>query len=126
MNLAAERYVALSDSSRRLAVLALRLRLEAVASEASREISMEGLAPQRVGDVKARLFFVLDPSGDESVFLAQLRVVHLARHIYGISSDVLHGRSSIVNLPPFLLAEWEAAVRDLEGIAQQKERGSGA
>lgn len=48
-----------------------------------------------------------------------LGMVRIARHIYRRSSDVLHGRSSMVNFPRVLIDEWSEAIGQIEQILKR-------
>jgi hypothetical protein len=43
-------------------------------------------------------------------------LIRLARHVYSKSSDVLHGRSSMLNVPEAVSREWRLVVEQLEAI----------
>ncbi|MGA5701717.1 hypothetical protein [Peterkaempfera bronchialis] len=96
----------------RIKVLELRLRIEKVAMEAYKTVC------QIQGDVStnsvgARLSFVLGLVPEESRH-ETLGIIRLARHVYVKSSDVLHGRSNMMNIPDVIVTEWQLIVSRLE------------
>lgn len=106
------------NSAARLAVMDLRLRLERIATQAVvgsfPDASME-VAPASVGD---RLALILVAYESKATLPELLGMVRLARHIFSRTSDVLHGRFNMVNLPPVLLIEWETLIERLENFAE--------
>lgn len=105
--------VGLSAASR-IEVLELRLRIERVALEAHRvvcqlpSITVTNRIPERLAFV---LGVAPEDRKDEAIGL-----IRLARHIYSKSSDVLHGRSSMLNIPEAVSREWRLVVEQLEEI----------
>ena len=94
----------------------LRQRLEIVAVKAANE-SFPG-AGVSLGQTRIRQLLGFIPvayvgSAPPSELLGMVRT---ARHIYKRSSDVLHGRSSMVNLSTILVAEWSEFVEELERL----------
>lgn len=105
------------NSAVRLSVVDLRLRIEKLAIRAVFD-SFPGagvLVPQ--ARISERLGFVAVAYGTSATRVELLGKVRLARHIYRRTSDVLHGRSNMVNLSVVLLAEWDACISDLESLA---------
>lgn len=100
-------------TAKRLAVLDLRNRLERLAVKQFEEACAQGPLgfDNRIRD---RLAFVLVTCRGKATPDELHRLVRLARYVYARSSDVLHGRSSMVNVPDVVLAEWQAAVERLE------------
>lgn len=98
---------------KRIHVLDLRIRLEkAVASAFDRACQPVQLGRQ--DKIYKRAAFILtlkDPESDLTDGQYRLRLV---RHVYAKSSDVLHGRLSMVNIPQTVIDEWRAIVEDLE------------
>lgn len=107
-----------NNSGTRLVVINLRLRVEQVATRAV----LDAFPSQPVNvdqtNIRNRLAFVLVAYEARAAPSELLGLLRLARHIYRRTSDVLHGRSSMVNLPAVLLSEWEAIVVRLETIAR--------
>jgi len=115
------------DSATRLAVVDLRLRLERVATKAVTS-SFPGQAVfVEQTRIRERLAFIPVAYEAEASLAELLGMVRLARHIYRRTSDVLHGRSNMVNLSPVLLLEWESLVLHLEEIVSSRadQTGSG-
>lgn len=100
----------------RLAVVDLRQRIEAIAVNA--EARLRGVPDQQFprNDIRKRLTFIVAAYQDHRTIEELLGMVRLCRHIYKRSSDVLHGRSNLVNLSPVLLAEWEEAISHVESV----------
>ena len=92
----------------------LRIRLERVATVAyhsARRTRNDG----HHTEIKARLVFVLArvPPGE---FQKVYGLVRLGRHVYDQTSDVLHGRVAMANLPAVVLDEWAEIVTRLEDL----------
>lgn len=102
----------------RLAVIDLRLRIERLATGAVTNAfpGRSVVVPQT--NISNRLAFIFVANGTQATPSELLGLIRLSRHIYRRTSDVLHGRSSMVNLPAVLLAEWEASVARLEAIVR--------
>ncbi len=107
-----------NQSARRLLVVNLRHRIEMIAVGAvrdsfpSREVSVE---QAQIGKLLAFIPVAYSQKGSTSELLGMART---ARHIYKRSSDVLHGRSSMVNLPGVLVEEWADFVKMLENLVR--------
>jgi hypothetical protein len=99
---------------RRIRVLRLRIRLERVATDAFDRVCAPS-GESRTDRVRHRLVFLLDgvPPGELG---AAHRTIRLARHVYGKTSEVIHGRYGALDLSDALLAEWEAVVDALEAL----------
>lgn len=98
-----------------VSVMDLRIRLERVAAVAFDRTCMP-VRPGEQGDVSGRLLFVLSELPDGR-WQETYRLVHLGIHVYGRTSDVLHGRVAAANLPPVVVEEWRDLVERLEAIA---------
>jgi hypothetical protein len=46
------------------------------------------------------------------------RLIHLGAHVYDRTSDVLHGRLGMLNLPPVVVDEWRDVVERLEALGE--------
>lgn len=103
----------------RLAVVELRQRIENIAVDAVRDsFPSQPVAVPRVR-IRERLIFVA-VAYDGGLNRRELfGLIGLVRHIYARTSDVLHGRSSMLNVSPALLHEWEIAVSTLERLTRQ-------
>lgn len=101
-------------SASRIEVLEIRLRIERVALEAHRIVCQAppNLATNRVPE---RLVFILGMVPEERR-VEVVGLIRLARHVYSKSSDVLHGRSSMLNIPDAISREWRLVVERLEEI----------
>ena len=66
-------------------------------------------------NITERLAFILGiiPEGRIEEALGTIR---LARHVYSKSSDVLHGRSSMMSVPNVVITEWRQVVDRLDEI----------
>lgn len=105
------------NSVTRLAVVDLRLRLERVATKAvAASFPGQSVIVEQTR-IRERLAFVSVAYEAEATLPELLGMVRLARHIYSRTSDVLHGRSNMVNLSAVLLVEWETFVARLEALA---------
>lgn len=104
------------ESATRLAVVDLRLRLERVATRAVTAAFSSHAVVVEQTRIRERLAFIPVAYEAKAPLPELLGMVRLARHIYGRTSDVLHGRSNMVNLSTVLLAEWESFVVQLEAL----------
>ena len=110
------------SSISRLAVVDLRVRLERVATGA---VSASFAGQSVIVDqahIRERLAFIPVAYEAEATLPELLGMVRLARHIYSRTSDVLHGRSNMVNLSAVLLIEWESFVVRLEGLTRPSDQ----
>lgn len=105
------------DSTVRLGVVDIRLRIEKLVTKAVADSFPNSAVSVDQSDIRKRLAFVLVAYGNESTEAEILGLIHLARHIYKRTSDVLHGRSNMVNLATVLLAEWRVVVTQLEDLS---------
>lgn len=104
------------DSVTRLAVVDLRLRLERVANRAvTASFPVQAVFVGQT-HIRERLAFIPVAYEAEAPLAELLGMVRLARHIYRRTSDVLHGRSNMVNLSAVLLLEWEGFVSRVEAL----------
>jgi hypothetical protein len=100
--------------ARRRQVIDLRIRLERVAVGAFTEVCLPVRAP-RASRVEARLLFLvglIDAARQPEVH----RLARLGGHVYRRTSDVLHGRTSALDLSDVVVDEWHAVVADMEAI----------
>lgn len=103
-------------AARRLEVMALRVRLEHLAMRAYDTVCQPPTSGGQ-GNTKNRLLFVL-ALAPEKERPAVHRLVHLGRHVYKRSSDVLHGRVAGLDVPDIVIAEWRDVVDALEAVEQ--------
>lgn len=73
--------------------------------------------------IPERLAFVLGMVPEDRKGEA-IGLIRLARHVYSKSSDVLHGRSSMLNIPEAVSREWRLVVERLEEIVRPDIPGS--
>lgn len=108
----------LNRSEARIAVVSLRQRIERIAVQGVRVafVDHHHVVPQT--QIRKLLAFL--PAAYEGAAPASelIGMVRTARHIYKRSSDVLHGRSSVVNLPDVVVEEWTAFVDELEAFTR--------
>ncbi|GHG24846.1 hypothetical protein [Streptomyces zaomyceticus] len=109
-------------SLRRIKVLELRLRIERVSFGAYKLVSKPDRPPTVSNGADAQLAFVLGLVGQDR-YGEVLGVIRLSRHIYKKSSDILHGRSGLLNASSVVLDEWELVVSQLEGFLDQYLEG---
>jgi hypothetical protein len=108
------------ETIRRVQVLEIRQRLERVAAHAHDQCCDPAERGIQSG-IERRLAFIL--AADHSTLTTEHLhgVLRIARHLYSQSSDVLHGRTSMVNFPQVVLDEWYAIVEQLESIYDEPE-----
>lgn len=101
-------------TSRRLEVLDLRIRLERTAVEAYVRVCNPQQRPRASGVRVLLLFLVglVDPAEQARVH----RLAGIGNHVYGRTSDVLHGRLNALDLTDVVVEEWRMIVRDLEAV----------
>jgi hypothetical protein len=104
--------------ARRLSVVNLRHRIEMVAVGAVRDSFPSQQVTVEQTQIGRLLAFIPVAYGQNASMPELIGMVRTARHIYKRSSDVLHGRSSMVNLSVALVDEWAAFVETLEDVAQ--------
>lgn len=106
-------------TQRRLAVLDLRIRLERLAMAAF----VETCRPGKVGrhtQIKNRLLFLVglvEAAEQDRVH----RLTRLGAHVYGQTSDVLHGRLGSLDLGDVVIEEWRTVVTDLEQVMMERQ-----
>ncbi|WP_405818004.1 hypothetical protein OG241_24855 [Streptomyces sp. NBC_01390] len=109
-------------SLRRIKVLELRLRIERVSFDAYKLVCKPDRTPTISNGADAQLAFVLGLVGQDR-YGEVLGVIRLSRHIYKKSSDILHGRSGLLNASSVVLDEWELVVSRLESLLDQYAEG---
>ncbi|NYI07799.1 hypothetical protein [Allostreptomyces psammosilenae] len=95
-------------------MLDIRVRIERLAVRAF-TLACEPPGYVRSEPVADRLAFVLaavPPDRWEDA----VGTVRLVRHVYRKASDILHGRSNMMNVPDTIIEEWRAAVEELERL----------
>ncbi|WP_406452433.1 hypothetical protein OG782_18810 [Streptomyces sp. NBC_00876] len=110
-------------SLRRIKVLELRLRIERISFRAHGLVCKPDRPPTIANDADSYLSFVLGFVGQER-YGEVIGVIRLSRHIYKKSSDILHGRSSLLSASSVVLDEWEFVVSRLERLLDEwSEKG---
>lgn len=108
---------ALSPASvRRIEVLALRQRLERAVAGAV-DASCDPFETGEQTQIHKRLVCILSAGGPLTGPDGLYGLMVLARHVYSASSDVLHGRASMVNVPEVMVDEWREVVSRLEKVS---------
>jgi len=106
------------QSATRLAVVDLRQRLELVAINAVNDsFPTQSVLVEQI-QIRQRLAFIVVAYPKKATLSELIGMLRVARHIYSRTSDVLHGRSSMVNLSAVLLDEWDTFVRRIEQLAR--------
>ncbi|WP_199821979.1 hypothetical protein [Streptomyces sp. XY152] len=103
-------------SRRRIEVFELRLRIELATIEAYHRVCQPENPLLYINNVTGRLSMVIALVPPENVPEA-VGLVRLVRHVYGRASDILHGRSSMVDAPAVIIDEWRSIVERLETLA---------
>jgi hypothetical protein len=102
-------------TARRIRVLEIRLRLERVAVEAhNRACKPENPASYPNG-VESYFPYILGLVENQRL-METFGLIRFARYAYQKSSDILHGRSSLLTASTVVLDEWVAAVEALESL----------
>lgn len=70
------------------------------------------------GGVMARLLLLLAGASGPADWLAVYGLAKRARDVYRWSSDALHGRVSMLNLPQVVIEEWRAVVNEVEAFVR--------
>lgn len=104
--------------AKRLAVVNLRHRIEMIAVGAVRDSFTSQQVSVEQAQIGRLLAFIPVAYGQKASMVELIGMVRIARHIYKRSSDVLHGRSSMVNLSAVLVDEWSVFVETLEDLAR--------
>jgi hypothetical protein len=105
----------------------LRIRLELLGAGAF-DRACQPTQPGEQSRTRARLLCLLHGVPDADLE-RKYRLIHHGAHVYERTSDVLHGRLVMINLPPAVVDEWRAVVEDLEALgetAQDRQRQEGA
>ncbi|MBB6419492.1 hypothetical protein [Streptomyces sp. AK010] len=103
-------------SRRRIEVFELRLRIELATIEAYHRVCQPENPLLFINNVPGRLSIVIGLVPPEE-FAEAAGLVRLVRHVYGRASDILHGRSSMVDAPAVIIDEWRSIVERLETLA---------
>lgn len=109
------------DSRTRLAIMDLRSRIEEIAVKSVIDSFPYGDVTPKRNRIHERLAFIPVAYATDSNQYDLIVMVRFARYIYKRTSDVLHGRSNMVNLSRVLLAEWIAFVEHLEDLIESRD-----
>lgn len=101
-----------SETFLRIHCFDLRVRLENLAENAF-SLVCEPHSRQPNSNTRAKLLFALHEV-ENSKFHEVHGLIQYSAYIYRATSDVLHGRSSMVNLSAVLVEEWQSTVTSLE------------
>ena len=93
----------------RVRIQALRVQIEIVAAHAYSRVASSVPRQSRV----ATKLLALLPDPVDATWWDVYRVIKLAQYCYRRSSDVLHGRASMVGVTFAIVDEWEQIVADL-------------
>lgn len=104
-------------SAARIAALDLRIRLERLAAAAF-DHACKPAKPGKQSRAKDRLLCLLHDVPDAQLGSTH-RLIHLGCHVFERTSDVLHGRLGMINLPPVVVDEWRNVVERLEALARE-------
>ncbi len=99
---------------RRMQVLELRIRLELVAATAYDQVCKSPVAGAQ-DNIRKRLLFLMSYVPHDR-YSETYGLVNLGRHVYARTSDVLHGRTNMINIPQVVIDEWRKIVEDLEAF----------
>ena len=100
------------ESFLRVRLLTVRVTIEQLAADAYSKVAGTSTRQSRI---QAKLLCLL-PAKEDPRWLEDLRTVRLAQYCYRRTSDVLHGRSSLVGLTSAMVDEWEAIATDVERL----------
>lgn len=103
-----------SSSQIRVEVLELRIRLELLAAAAF-DNACRPATTGRQSNVARRLLFLLDGVPHDRADEAY-RLVKLGAHVMKETSNILHGRSGMIDLPRVIVDEWREVVEQLEAL----------
>lgn len=96
----------------RLRAHAVRVGIELIAADAFDKATGAGFRQSRISD---RLV-VLTHDCSTFPWRDSYRIVRLARYTYKRSSDLLHGRSSMLSVSDSIVEEWEVALDELQRL----------
>ncbi|MDQ0986985.1 hypothetical protein [Streptomyces sp. V2I9] len=110
-------------SRRRIEVFELRLRIELATIEAYHRVCQPESPLLYINNVPGRISIVIGLVPPEEVTEAA-GLVRLVRHVYGQASDILHGRSSMLDAPDVIIDEWRSIVERLETLTGVRSNAS--
>lgn len=110
-------------TARRVRVLEIRLRLERVAVEAHSRACRPDRPASHPNGVDSYFPYILGLVEPQQL-MQTFGLVRFARYAYQKSSDILHGRSSLLNASPVVLDEWMVVVSTLESLLTHTQEGS--
>lgn len=104
-------------TARRIQVLDFRQRLEKIAAKAFDEVCQPSTRGSQ-SKIRNRITFIYGIDSSPTSIARLGKLVRLGRHIYIKSSDVLHGRLNMVNLPQVIIDEWREVIEELEQLLE--------
>jgi hypothetical protein len=102
-------------TQRRIRVLEIRLRIERIAYDAHAVVCKPEKIATKPHQADSHLSYVLGLVSPDR-YMEVHGLIRLARHVYRKSSDILHGRSGLLNAAPVILEEWIIVVEKLESL----------
>lgn len=114
-------------SQLRIEIMELRIRLELLGARAFDEVCQPSVRG-RQSRAKHRLLFLLDALSDDERVEAY-KLLRLGAYVMEQSSNILHGRSGLIDLPRVIVEEWRGIVERLEVLApvsRAEEEASGS
>ena len=112
-------------TSRRIQVLDLRQRLEKAAAFVFDQVCRP-LESGHQNRIRERLTFIYAIESSILDSSQHHRLIQQTRHIYKKSSDVMHGRANMVNLPQVIIDEWRDVIESLEEVVKKLSTGQDA
>lgn len=102
-------------SQLRIEIMELRIRLELLGARAFDEACQPSVRG-RQSRAKHRLLFLLDDLSDDERVEAY-KLLRLGAYVMEQSSNILHGRNGLIDLPHVIVEEWRGIVERLEALA---------
>lgn len=100
------------ESFLRVRLHTVRVTIEQLAADAYSKVAGTPIWQSRIS---AKLLCLL-PEHEDPGWLEALRTVRLAQYCYRRTSDVLHGRSSLVGVTSAMVDEWEEIATEVERL----------
>ena len=104
------------ESFLRIRIHTVRVVIEQRAADSYSKVSGQ---PPRQSNISAKLLSLL-PHDRSTGWADALAVIHLAQYCYRRTSDVLHGRSTLVGVTPAMVDEWEEIATKLEELYRMR------
>lgn len=100
------------ESFLRIRIHTVRVTIEQLAADGYSKVAG---TPIWQSNIRTKLLCLL-PDQSSADWGEALRTVRLAQYCYRRTSDVLHGRSSLVGVTPAMVDEWEAIAERVEQL----------